>query len=118
MIAVRQPTKRFGTADFPVAVRREIDFSVDEGELVVFVGSSGRGTSTLLRILAGLLPQSAGAALLHGTPITGLRRDFPLKYGVLKQAVSGSDLVTDDLIADVNDFDATAVQQRALRYGK
>jgi NitT/TauT family transport system ATP-binding protein len=82
MIAVRRLTKRFGTAASPVVALSDIEFSVNEGELVVVVGPSGCGKSTLLRILAGLLPQSDGEASLHGTPITGPRRDI----GVVFQA--------------------------------
>ena len=80
MIAVRQLSKQFGTSDAPVVALSEIDFSVEEGELVVVVGPSGCGKSTLLRILAGLLPQSGGQAFLHGTPITGPRRDIGVVF--------------------------------------
>ncbi len=76
MIAVRRLTKRFAG----VVALREIDFSVREGELVVVVGPSGCGKSTLLRILAGLLAQSDGEASLHGTPITGPRRDIGVVF--------------------------------------
>jgi NitT/TauT family transport system ATP-binding protein len=82
MIAVKRLSKRFGTSASPVVALSEIDFSVNEGELVVVVGPSGCGKSTLLRILAGLLPQSEGEASLRGTPITGPRRDI----GVVFQA--------------------------------
>jgi NitT/TauT family transport system ATP-binding protein len=82
MIAVRHLTKRFGSAAAPVVALDDIGFSVNEGELVVVVGPSGCGKSTLLRILAGLLPPSQGEAFLHGTPITGPRRDI----GVVFQA--------------------------------
>ena len=80
MIAVRRLTKRFGTGAAPVVALSDIDFSVNEGELVVVVGPSGCGKSTLLRILAGLLPQSDGQAFLHGTPITGPRRDIGVVF--------------------------------------
>ena len=66
MIAVRQLTKRFGTADSPVVALSDIDFSVNEGELVVVVGPSGCGKSTLLRILAGLLPPTSGEISFEG----------------------------------------------------
>jgi NitT/TauT family transport system ATP-binding protein len=82
MIAVRHLSKSFGSAAQPVIALSDIDFSIREGELVVVVGPSGCGKSTLLRILAGLLPQSEGEAFLHGTPITGPRRDI----GVVFQA--------------------------------
>ncbi|HVY15123.1 MAG TPA: ABC transporter ATP-binding protein [Rhodopila sp.] len=76
MIAVRRLTKRFAG----VVALSEIEFSIREGELVVVVGPSGCGKSTLLRILAGLLPQSEGEASLHGTPITGPRRDIGVVF--------------------------------------
>ncbi|WP_428535483.1 ABC transporter ATP-binding protein [Rhodopila sp.] len=82
MIAVRHLTKRFGTAESSVVALSDIGFSISEGELVVVVGPSGCGKSTLLRILAGLLPGSQGEVLLHGTSVTGPRRDI----GVVFQA--------------------------------
>jgi NitT/TauT family transport system ATP-binding protein len=82
MIAVRRLYKRFGRAASPIIALSDIDFSVNEGELVVVVGPSGCGKSTLLRILAGLMPPSQGEAMLHGSRITGPRRDI----GVVFQA--------------------------------
>ena len=80
MIAVRRLSKRFGTAAAPVIALSDIDFAINEGELVVVVGPSGCGKSTLLRILAGLMPQSAGEAFLGGTPIAGPRRDIGVVF--------------------------------------
>ena len=74
LIAVRHLTKRFGDAASPVVALSDIDFSISEGELVVVVGPSSCGKSTLLRILAELLPQTEGEAWLHGSPINGPRR--------------------------------------------
>ena len=79
-IAVRRLGKRFGGAGSVVTALSDIDFTINDGELVVVVGPSGCGKSTLLRILAGLLPQSDGEALLHGTPITGPRRDIGVVF--------------------------------------
>ncbi len=42
--------------------------------------------------------------------------DFLVKNGVLKQAVPGSDLVTNDLIDDINKFDAKAIEVQAKAY--
>jgi NitT/TauT family transport system ATP-binding protein len=80
MIAVRKLTKRFGGGDADVVALSNIEFSVNEGELVVVVGPSGCGKSTLLRILAGLMPQTDGEAFLHGTPIVGPRRDIGVVF--------------------------------------
>jgi NitT/TauT family transport system substrate-binding protein len=42
--------------------------------------------------------------------------DFLVKNGVLKQAVPASDLVTNDLIDDINKFDAKAIEAQAKGY--
>lgn len=39
---------------------RRLDLSVQQGECLVIVGSNGTGKSTLLKILAGLLPPTEG----------------------------------------------------------
>lgn len=48
------------------------DFSINEGELVVFVGPSGCGKSTLLRMIAGLETITSGEIVLQGQVINDL----------------------------------------------
>jgi len=50
MVEFRQVTKTFGT----VVVLREVDLSIDAGEVVVLIGPSGSGKSTLLRCINAL----------------------------------------------------------------
>ena len=47
MISVKNLKKTFGTN----RVLRDIDVEIEEGEIVVLVGSSGSGKSTFLRCL-------------------------------------------------------------------
>lgn len=47
-----------------------IDFSVDAGEVVALVGSTGSGKSTLCYLLAGLLEPTAGQVLIDGEPLS------------------------------------------------
>jgi NitT/TauT family transport system substrate-binding protein len=42
--------------------------------------------------------------------------DFMLKWGIIKQPVDAKDMVTNDLIADINDFDPAAVAAAAKAY--
>ncbi len=52
-------------------VLRDVNFSVFDGEILTIVGASGSGKTSLLRVLAGLTPQTAGAARFRGNPING-----------------------------------------------
>ena len=45
-----------------------VDLTIDEGEVVGLVGESGCGKSTLGRIVAGILPPSAGSVTFRGAP--------------------------------------------------
>ena len=47
-----------------------VDFDVDEGELVALLGTNGAGKSTLLRAIAGIQEASNGAIFLDGQDIT------------------------------------------------
>jgi multiple sugar transport system ATP-binding protein len=49
-----------------VAVIRNVDLHVKQGEFCVFVGPSGCGKSTLLRMLAGLEDITSGSLLIDG----------------------------------------------------
>ncbi|WP_133151397.1 ABC transporter ATP-binding protein, partial [Vibrio lentus] len=49
-----------------VEVVKEFDFTVEDGEFVVFLGPSGCGKSTTLRMLAGLESISSGDIVVGG----------------------------------------------------
>ena len=49
---------------------RDLDLSVEAGEMVAIVGASGVGKSTLLHVLGGLDRADEGAVLLGGTDLT------------------------------------------------
>jgi multiple sugar transport system ATP-binding protein len=61
-IALRSIHKSYG----PVAVIRDVDLQVADGEFCVFVGPSGCGKSTLLRMIAGLEEITGGELLIGG----------------------------------------------------
>jgi branched-chain amino acid transport system ATP-binding protein len=53
-----------------VQVLFDVDFEVDEGEIVALLGTNGAGKSTLLKALAGLVPANKGTVIFDGRDIT------------------------------------------------
>ncbi|HEX3800460.1 MAG TPA: ATP-binding cassette domain-containing protein [Verrucomicrobiae bacterium] len=68
---------------------KDVNFSVEPGELVGFLGPNGAGKTTTLKMLAGLLhPTSGSASVLGYTPWErhdGYRRQFALLLGQKNQ---------------------------------
>lgn len=63
-----------------------LSFSLRRGELLAILGPNASGKSTLLKLLAGLLPPEAGAALLDGRPVTSLNyRERARRIAVVQQ---------------------------------
>lgn len=61
-------SKKFGET----VVLDDINFEVTEGEIVVLLGASGSGKTTILRIIAGLENCNTGQVVLHGKDVTEL----------------------------------------------
>src|ERR1043166_82221 len=61
-------SKRFGKT----SVLENISFDVAEGEVLVLLGASGSGKTTILRIIAGLEQPATGKVILHGKDVTDL----------------------------------------------
>jgi ABC-type Fe3+/spermidine/putrescine transport system ATPase subunit len=67
-VSVRGISKSFGRA----AVLSDINFGVNEGEIVVLLGASGSGKTTILRVIAGLEMPNSGSVILHNKDVTKL----------------------------------------------
>jgi ABC-2 type transport system ATP-binding protein len=81
MIEVEHLTKRYGSA---LAVDR-LDFSVEKGEIVGFLGRNGAGKSTTMRILAGSLGASEGVARIGGLDVAEHPRQVKRLVGYLPE---------------------------------
>ena len=75
MISVSHVSKVVGDVGDPLAILRDIDFSVKAGESVAILGASGSGKSTLLSIMAGLDTPTEGQVSLAGQPIFDMTED-------------------------------------------
>ena len=61
-------------------VLRDINFTVNEGEIVALLGKSGSGKSTLLRSIAGLIAPSSGQIFYRGDKVTGPVRGISMVF--------------------------------------
>ncbi len=71
-VTVRGLTKRFGAT----TIYDKFDLDIARGELVSVFGPNGCGKSTLINMIAGLVPVDAGKVLFDGKPI----RDISFGY--------------------------------------
>ncbi len=61
MLQVEQVNHRFQNGSVTIPVLHNIDFTVQQGEMIALLGSSGSGKSTLLNLMAGLMKPSEGS---------------------------------------------------------
>jgi NitT/TauT family transport system ATP-binding protein len=68
-VTVRGLTKRFGTA----SIYERFDLDIPRGKLISVFGPNGCGKSTLINIIAGLIPPDAGEILFDGKPLRAIK---------------------------------------------
>jgi NitT/TauT family transport system ATP-binding protein len=64
----------------PLVILQDISLAVREGEFLCVVGASGCGKTTLLRLIAGLLPVSRGALRFRGEIVTAPSQDRAIVF--------------------------------------
>ncbi|MEY2983747.1 MAG: hypothetical protein RLZZ568_364 [Cyanobacteriota bacterium] len=71
LIQLRGISKTFGDRQ----ILDNVDLDLFAGEALVVIGPSGTGKSTILRIIAGLLPPDSGEVIIKSQPRLGLVED-------------------------------------------
>lgn len=64
-ICVKNLTRQFGG----LAAIKNVNFSVNHGEIVGFLGPNGAGKSTTMRILCGIMPATSGSVWIDGVSV-------------------------------------------------
>ncbi|MDP1795347.1 MAG: ATP-binding cassette domain-containing protein, partial [Acidimicrobiales bacterium] len=67
-----------------VQVLFDVDFEVNEGEVLALLGTNGAGKSTLLRAVAGLTPPSSGRITFDGADVTRVGPEQMAARGVVQ----------------------------------
>ena len=75
ILEIRHLSKSFGSNE----VLRDIDFTVEKGDVISIIGASGSGKSTLLRCINLLETPTGGQMLYHGEDVAGRGVNVP-KY--------------------------------------
>lgn len=96
----------FTYVDAPAPTLERVNLSIEEGELCLVIGETGRGKTTLLRAINGLVPHFTGGRLTGRVTVDGRStadhapRDLADLVGVVGQNPSASfvtDVVEDEL---------------------
>ena len=61
-------------------VLKDVNLTIEEGTFHVFLGASGCGKTTLLNIIAGLLPKTSGSVRMDGKEIEGISPERGLVF--------------------------------------
>jgi len=81
----------------------DLNFRVDEGEMIALLGTNGAGKSTLLRVISGLGQPSSGSIQFLGGDLAGVPADKRVRLGIAQvpggKAVFGSMTVEENLRA-------------------
>ncbi|MBA2529046.1 MAG: amino acid ABC transporter ATP-binding protein [Euzebyales bacterium] len=72
LVVVDGVNKHFGQ----LHVLKDIDFTVERGEVIVVIGPSGSGKSTLCRCINRLEPVDSGTISIDGTPLPAEGKDL------------------------------------------
>ncbi|PAD22742.1 ABC transporter ATP-binding protein [Terribacillus saccharophilus] len=77
-LELKQVTAFYGA----IQALKQIDLTVEEGEIVTLIGSNGAGKSTTLKTISGLVPVNEGTVLYKGKDITSRKAHQTTKLGV------------------------------------
>jgi len=80
VIEARGVTKSFGG----IIANKNINFSVEQGELRGIIGPNGAGKSTFFKMLTCELPPTSGHIIFHGRDITGMDIASVCQLGLTK----------------------------------
>ena len=83
-IEARELTKTFG--DFTAV--DHVTFKVAEGEIFGLLGANGAGKTTVIKMLTGIMPPSAGGGSVAGADLTHLGRAIKQRIGYMSQQFS------------------------------
>ena len=71
-IEMKHCYKRYKSGETEILANQDVSFEIEQGELVIILGASGAGKSTVLNILGGMDTNDEGQVLIDGVDISKL----------------------------------------------
>lgn len=71
-IEMKHCFKRYASGESEIIANNDVSFEIEKGELVIILGASGSGKSTILNILGGMDTVSEGEVIVDGIDIVKL----------------------------------------------
>ena len=69
ILSIEHLTRVYGTGDTAVTALNDVSFTVEAGEFIAIIGSSGSGNSTLMHLMGGVDRPTSGTVRLQGQDI-------------------------------------------------
>jgi len=79
-LTLKDVSKQYKTGNIVVQALEGVTFDIEDGELVVILGSSGAGKTTLLNLLGGMDAATSGEIVLDGKNVTSLNKRGLTEY--------------------------------------
>ena len=71
MLELKHVSKKYQTNGKVVDVIKDLSFEIEDATFVAFVGPTGCGKTTLLKVIAGLVEPTSGEILMNGNEVIG-----------------------------------------------
>lgn len=79
-IELKKVTKKYQMGELTINALNGVSFTIEKGELVVVLGPSGAGKTTVLNILGGMDVCDSGKIIVDGKDITDFNRTQLMEY--------------------------------------
>ena len=79
-VSLKDVCKDYKTEELSVRAAHNVSFEIEKGELVIIVGPSGAGKTTVLNLLGGMDRCDSGEIIVDGRRIDGLSRRELTRY--------------------------------------